>query len=241
MTTVAPSKAVRKKKRAVKAASKKAVPKKRTKKEVAESYNRYKEFGGRQYTGMQIGRSHKWYYDKGEWKETKITPDLWRLVYSVTKRRAGKAPKGSGVPVGTAYHWFICAHQRVEKLNADDYSTTLMGLKYKVAHKRAADNKWSAKTTTQRHHLIKFLKTMIRELEEEVVPLSFEYNGEQYKGEAVPVPDACENGVCYQLDITLNEEHMGIIRSMKSGWKMDLVQDQKLVDAIGEVLRAYYE
>jgi hypothetical protein len=241
MTTVAPSKAVRKKKRAVKAVRKKAAPKKRAKKDIAESYNRYKEFGGRQYTGMQVGRSHKWYYDKGEWKETKITPDLWRLVYSVTKRRAGKAPKGSGVPVGTAYHWFICAHQRVEKLNADDYSTTLMGLKYKVAHKRAADNKWSAKTTTQRHHLIKFLKTMIRELEEEVVPLSFEYNGTQYKGEAVPVPDACENGVCYQLDITLNEEHMGIIRSMKSGWKMDLVQDQKLVDAIGEVLRAYYE
>jgi len=236
------TKAPRKKKRAVKTARKKAAPKKKAaKKNVAESYNRFKEFHGRQYTGMQVGRSHKWYYDKGEWKETKITPDLWRLVYAVTKRRAGKAPKGSGVPVGTAYHWYIMAHQRVEKLNEDDYSTVLMGLKYKVAHKRAKDNKWSAKTPTQRSHLIKFLKEMIRELEEEVIPLEFEYNGTVYKGEAVPVPDACEAGVCYQLDITLNEEHMGIIRSAKTGWKMDLVKDQKLINAIGDVIRAYYE
>jgi hypothetical protein len=241
MATATATKPVRKKKRAVKKAAKKAAPKKKAKKDVSESYNRFKQFEGRQYTGMQVGRSHKWYYDKGVWKETKITPDLWRLVYSVTKRRAGKAPKGSGVPVGTAYHWCILAHQRVEKLNEDDYSTTLMGLKYKVAHKRAADNKWSAKTATQRQHLIKFLKEMIRELEEEVVPIEFEYKDVLYKGEAIPVPDACQDGVCYQLDITLNEEHMGIIRSMKTGWKMDLVEDQKLVNAIGDVIRAYYE
>jgi hypothetical protein len=241
MATATATKPVRKKKRAVKKAAKKAAPKKKAKKDVSESYNRFKQFEGRQYTGMQVGRSHKWYYDKGVWKETKITPDLWRLVYSVTKRRAGKAPKGSGVPVGTAYHWCILAHQRVEKLNEDDYSTTLMGLKYKVAHKRAADNKWSAKTATQRQHLIKFLKEMIRELEEEVVPIEFEYKDVLYQGEAIPVPDACQDGVCYQLDITLNEEHMGIIRSMKTGWKMDLVEDQKLVNAIGDVIRAYYE
>src|SRR5690242_20808613 len=30
----------------------------------------------RSYSGMKVGRSHKWYYDKGEWKEKKITPDL---------------------------------------------------------------------------------------------------------------------------------------------------------------------
>src|SRR5215204_7485293 len=97
-------------------------------KDLSKTYNEFKDFEGKQYSGMQVGRSHKWYYDKGEWKETKITPDLWRIFYSVTKRRAGKAPKGSGAKVGTAYHWYILAHQRVEKLNANDYSTTLMGL-----------------------------------------------------------------------------------------------------------------
>jgi hypothetical protein len=95
-------------------------------------------FDGKQYTGMQVGRGHYWNYDKGQWKETKITPDLWEISYAVTKRRKGKAPKGSGVPVGTGYHWYILAHQNVFKLNANDYTTAMTGLKYKLAHKRAA-------------------------------------------------------------------------------------------------------
>ena len=241
MPTAIRTKTGRKRKAATRKPVRKSTARKKPATDIAASYNRHKEFAGRHYTGMQVGRSHKWYYDKGEWRETKITPDLWRLVYSVTKRRAGKAPEGSGVPVGTAYHWFICAHQRVEKLNADDYSTTLVGLKYKVAHRRASDNKWSAKTSTQRLHLIKFLKDMVRQLEQEVIPLEFEYKGTLYKGEAIPVQETCEGEVCYQLDVTLNEEPMGIIRMMKTGWKMDLVKDAKLVQTIGEVIRAWYE
>jgi len=57
----------------------------------------------------------QWYYDKGEWKEKKITPDLWEISYVVTKRRAGKAPDGSGVPVGTEYHWYVISHQPVKR------------------------------------------------------------------------------------------------------------------------------
>src|SRR5258706_5013914 len=120
---------------------------------------------------MKVGRTHKWYYDKGEWKEKKITPDLWEISYAVTKRRAGKAPKGSGVPLGTEYHWYILAHQNVKKLNADDYSTTMSGLKYKLAHKRANNDKWSATSKTQRRHLIKFLQEFIAQLENEHLPL----------------------------------------------------------------------
>ncbi len=86
-----------------------STPKLKSKKKEAETdlsktYNEFKQFEGHQYTGMKIGRSHKWYYDKGEWRETKITPDLWEISYAVTKRRAGKAPEDSGVPVGTEYH-----------------------------------------------------------------------------------------------------------------------------------------
>ena len=224
-------------------ARRKAVVKKRSaqKKDIADSYDRYKIYGGKQYTGVQVGRGHKWYYDKGEWKDSKITPDLWRIFYSVTKRRAGKAPKGSGAKIGTAYHWYIVAHQKVEKLNANDYSTTLMGLKYKVAHKRADKGRWSAKTATQRSHLVKFLKEWIKQLETEAIPLEFEYNGENFKGEAVPIPGTCGDGVCFQLDITLNDECFGIIRSGKSGWKMDAVEDQKFVNAIGQEIMLYYE
>ena len=34
--------------------------------DISASYNRFKEFEGKQYSGMKVGRSHKWYYDKGE-------------------------------------------------------------------------------------------------------------------------------------------------------------------------------
>jgi hypothetical protein len=138
------------------------------KKDLAKSYNKFKEFEGQHYTGMKIGRSHKWYYDKGEWKEKKITPDEWEINYAVTKRRAGKAPEGSGVPVGTEYHWYILAHQNVRKLNANDYTTTLSGLKFKLAHKRFDKEKWSASDKAQRKRLIKIFQQMIKQLEAEL-------------------------------------------------------------------------
>src|SRR6266498_5095469 len=135
--------------------------------DISVSYNKFKKFEGKQYSGMKVGRSHKWYYDQGEWKETKITPDLWEISYAVTKRRAGKAPEGSGVPVGTEYHWYIISHQNVKKINANDYTTMMSGLKYKLAHKRANKDKWSATAKTQRKHLIKFLQEFIAQLEKE--------------------------------------------------------------------------
>jgi hypothetical protein len=130
----------------------------------AVSYNQFKEYEGQRYTGMKIGRSHKWHYDTGDWKETKITPDLWQVAYAVTKRRAGHAPEGSGVPVGTEYHWYVLAHQNVEKISANDYTTSLTGLKFKIAHKRAGSDKWSATPRTQRQRMITFLEGVISDL-----------------------------------------------------------------------------
>ncbi|HWD87405.1 MAG TPA: hypothetical protein VG367_04710 [Mucilaginibacter sp.] len=228
-------------------AKKSAEPKKeKVRKTVAKnlsaSYNRYKKFGNKQYTGMQIGRGHHWHYDEGDWKETKITPDLWEISYAVTKRRVGHAPENSGVPVGTEYQWYIVSHQHVKKLNANDYSTEMTGLKFKVAHKRANNDKWSAKAPTQRKHLIQFFKDLIAQLEKEPIPLDFEYEGVRYTGEGVPINETCdtEAGICYEVDITLNDNNVGIIRCMKSGWKMDRVE-QGLVDAIGNEIFLYFE
>jgi len=134
---------------------------------LAVSYDEFKEYEGRRYTGMKIGRSHKWYYDQGEWKETKITPDLWQIGYAVTKRRAGRAPEGSGVPVGTAYHWYVIAHQNTTKQSANDYTTSLTGLKFKIAHKRAGSSKWSATPKTQRKRMITFLQSVIADLQKQ--------------------------------------------------------------------------
>src|SRR3954469_12339479 len=137
------------------------------KSDLAVSYNEFKEHEGQRYTGMKIGRSHKWYYDRGEWKEKKITPDLWQIGYAVTKRRAGRAPEGSGVPVGTEYHWYILAHQNTTKRSANDYTTSLTGLKFKIAHKRAGSEKWSATSKTQRKRMIRFLHSVIADLEQQ--------------------------------------------------------------------------
>ena len=143
----------------------KSTTKRLSKKNIAESYNQYKFFEGQQYTGMKIGRSHKWYYDKGEWKDRKITPDLWEIEYQVTKRRAGKAPEGSGVPIGSEYHWYILAHQHVKKLDANSYSTTLTGLKYKLAHKRYDKAQWNISDAAQRKRLVKLLREILSGLE----------------------------------------------------------------------------
>jgi hypothetical protein len=209
-------------------------------KDLSASYNRYKKFGGQQYTGMQIGRGHHWHYDEGDWKETKITPDLWEISYAVTKRRVGHAPENSGVPVGTEYQWYILSHQHVKKLNANDYSTEMTGLKFKLAHKRADKDTWSAKSPTQRKHLIQFLRDTADQLEKDPIQLEFEYEGETYKGEAVPIQETCADDVCYEAEVSLNDLELGIIRCAKSGWKMDRV-DQKLVDAIGNEIFLYYE
>ncbi|HJY15547.1 MAG TPA: hypothetical protein VJ225_05895 [Nitrososphaeraceae archaeon] len=118
---------------------------------------------------MKVGRSHKWYYDKGEWKEKKVTPDKWEFTYAVNKRRAGQAPEGSGVPVGTEYHWYILAHQNVRKLDANSYTTSMTGLKYKLAHKRAENVKWNESDNAQRKRLIQILEELTGQLKREMV------------------------------------------------------------------------
>ncbi len=225
----------------MKTAVRKKVRRKRTPTKVGASYETIKNYNGKQYVGMQIGRSHKWYYDKGEWKDKKITPDLWEIRYAVTKRRAGKAPKASGAPVGTGYHWYIMALQEVLKLNEDDYKTVLSGLKYKIAHKRAAKGNWSASVPTQHKTLLKFLKEMVAQLEKKPVPIKFTYREVEYKGEGVPVPGTCNNGVCYDLEINLNGRHVGILHRLKNSWKIEGVEDEKFVNAIGDVITLWYE
>ena len=118
----------------------------------------------------------------------------------------------------------------------------MTGLKFKVAHKRADKDKWSATAPTQRKHLIQFFKDLIAQLEKDPIPLDFEYDGVQYKGEGVPIAETCdtEAGICYEADITLNDNNIGIIRCSKSGWKMDRAE-QGLVDAIGNEIFLYFE
>jgi hypothetical protein len=110
---------------------------------------------------MRVGGTHQWYYDRGEWKEKKIAPDKWEFTYATDKRRVWNAPEGSGVPVGTEYHWYILADQNVRKLDANSYATSMTGLKYKLAHKRVERERWNATDNTQRKRLIQILQELM--------------------------------------------------------------------------------
>ena len=138
-------------------------------KDISNGYNEYKEFEGKKYTGMRVGGTHQWYYDKGEWKEKKIAPDKWEFTYATNKRRAWQAPEGSGVQVGTEYHWYLLAHQNVRKLDANSYTTSMEGLKYKLAHKRAEIGKWSSTDYAQKERLIQIFEGLIDQLKKEMV------------------------------------------------------------------------
>jgi hypothetical protein len=208
----------------------------RAKTNFGRDYDDVKFHEGKQYTGMPIGRSHKWYYDKGEWKETKITPDLWQISFNVTKRRAGHAPEGSGAAVGTEYHWYIMAHQVVRKLNKDDYSTELTGLKFKLSHKRAIKNQWASSSAAQRKKLIKFMKEMISDFEQEPLTFELEYKGEKIKGEATAVRASCHGRECFEYDVSINNRHLGMLKQLKTGWKMDNAEDPKLITAVGKAI-----
>jgi hypothetical protein len=137
-------------------------------KDVAASYNAVKEFEGRKYTGMRVGGSHSWYYRQGEWREMKVSPDRWKFTYAANKLRVWNAPEGSGAPVGTEYHWYILAHQNVRKLNANEYTTSMTGVKYKLAHRRANSGEWSASERAQLRRLITIFEENIIQLKHEL-------------------------------------------------------------------------
>ena len=84
--------------------------------------------------------------------------------------------------------------------------------------------------------MISFLQDMITQLKSESVPLAFSYKDTVYEGEAIPVMETCEEGDCVEWDIYLNDESKGIIRKMKSGWKMNGVTDKGLIKAIAGIL-----
>ncbi|KAJ5626282.1 hypothetical protein N7510_002591 [Penicillium lagena] len=129
-------------------------------------YNAIKTHHGQVYSGMAIGGSHTWNYDPGIWKETKEEPDRWSIDYQTHKRRARKAPQGSGAPVGTEYHWLIVGHQHVRKVDANTYETHLTGSKYKLAHKTATSSAWSIPTVRgQREREIELLEDAQRRVQ----------------------------------------------------------------------------
>ena len=139
------------------------------------AYDDLKEFEGETYAGMAVGGEHTWLYPNGLWRETKVAPDRWDFDFSSIKERERSAPPGSGVPVGTQYHWYILAHQRVRKIDADSYTTMMSGVKYKIAHKRPHWRKWSSEYPEQPSEpekLIEILEETLARLRDPVLGAS---------------------------------------------------------------------
>jgi hypothetical protein len=126
------------------------------------TYDDLKQFEGETYTGVAVGGEHTWVYPNGLWRETKVAPDCWDFTFSSIKERERSAPPGSGVPVGTQYHWYILAHQHVRKIDADSYTTLMSGMKYKIAHKRPHWRKWSSEYPEQEPETEKLIAVLER-------------------------------------------------------------------------------
>jgi frataxin-like iron-binding protein CyaY len=133
-------------------------------------YGEAKEFKGRSYHGMKVGGVHRWTYPDGQWTERKVQPDRWDITYTSLKRRNRKAPRGSGAEVGSGYHWFITAHQWVEKVDANTYATHLEGSKYLVAFRKPDWPVWNTQFRNAkrraRERTVAALQDAIRRIEE---------------------------------------------------------------------------
>ena len=89
------------------------------------------------------------------------------------------------------------------------------------------------------------MKDLVKELEEQPqktvpVPLNFSYRGKDYNGVGIPVISSCHDGVCDQLDITLNKKHLGVLKCTTRGWHITDTPTG-LAKAIGENVFKWYE
>ena len=53
-------------------------------------------------------------------------------------------------------------------------------------------------------------------------------------------PTACNEGACFNLDITLNQTHLGVIRYDAGKWKISEIKNQGLANAIGDQIQNWY-
>jgi hypothetical protein len=133
------------------------------------SFDDLKSFNGMKYSGMSVGGAHHWNYPDGVWDETKVAPDRWQFKFTSHKRRVVPSPVGSGVPLNTAYHWYVIADQKVVKIDKDTYETVMEGTKFKIGHRRPYWKNWSYTYTgqiTYRQRLIQIFRDILQNLEE---------------------------------------------------------------------------
>lgn len=134
------------------------------------SYQEKKEHKGKSYSGMRVGRTHRWEYRDGVWHEKKVEPSRWEIAFASNKHRKAKAPEGSGAGPGSGYHWLIIADQWVQKKDANTYATLMEGEKHLVSFRKPEWDSWNTQFANQpsaRKKTIKLLRQVLERLEEQ--------------------------------------------------------------------------
>ena len=129
------------------------------------SYDAFKDYEGRRYTGMKIGRGHKWRYDEGDWIEKKLRLKNGRSGSRPSSADAATHPRARAfrrAPSTTGTCWPIRARASSTRTPT---RPTWSATNSELAHKRADKGTWSASEKARRAHLIKILKQMIADLE----------------------------------------------------------------------------
>ena len=72
--------------------------------------------------------------------------------------------------------------------------------------------------------------------------LSIDYKGKHIDGEALPLNNAPkEEGIPLVHKVIIDGKDYGLIRCTPKAWMADKIKDQKLVNAIGNYISAWYE
>lgn len=169
-------------------------------------YGEAKEHEGKKYRGMRVGGIHRWSYPDGTWKERKVTPSDWDIVFTSHKHRLRKAPKGSGAETGSQYHWLIVADQWVEKLDENTYTTVMEGKKFLVSFKKPEWPVWNTQFRNQkpaREKVIKLLEAYLARLKDETANIENPWDAETFEELALPKAEKEPSG---QIVLTLAEK-----------------------------------
>ncbi|MFN2439155.1 MAG: hypothetical protein ABR503_08140 [Chitinophagaceae bacterium] len=51
----------------------------------------------------------------------------------------------------------------------------------------------------------------------------------------------CVDGICVELDVSINDQHIGIIKRLKNNWQIDGAKYQKFVDLIGSEIKNWHK
>ena len=72
-------------------------------------------------------------------------------------------------------------------------------------------------------------------------PISFSYDGKQYRGEIRPLQTGVQNRIPTTFQVILNNMYYGLVKRRGADWETDSPKCAILVDTIGNHIYDWYE